>query len=183
MERGELTLRKARQHVLRAVSPQRRTAELDPVERHLASRSARPAMSLLGRASTGRSSPHATRSPVTVVVVVAVDVARVIGCSDDHRETSASLTHLRSVPRHQANLPSSARCGPADAHDVTVATYKTLGLTIRRSSPIVRSSLTTRGRTGFDVDVDVRAARRGAHGHVKMGKPATANDNAVALAA
>jgi hypothetical protein len=40
------------------------------------------------------------------------------------------------------------------------------------------------GRTGFDVDDNVRAARRGAHGHVKMGNPATANDNdAVALAA
>jgi hypothetical protein len=36
---------------------------------------------------------------------------------------------------------------------------------------------------GFDGDHDVRIARRGAHGHVKMGKPATANDNAVALAA
>jgi hypothetical protein len=37
---------------------------------------------------------------------------------------------------------------------------------------------------GFDEDVDARIARRGAHGHVKMGKPATANDNnAVALAA
>jgi hypothetical protein len=37
--------------------------------------------------------------------------------------------------------------------------------------------------SGFDEDVDARIARRGAHGHVKMGKTATANDNAVALAA
>jgi hypothetical protein len=35
------------------------------------------------------------------------------------------------------------------------------------------------GRTGFDGDVEARTARRGAHGHVKMGKPATANDNAL----
>ena len=34
-----------------------------------------------------------------------------------------------------------------------------------------------------DGDGDVRVARRGAPGHVKRGKPATANDNAVALAA
>ena len=45
-------------------------------------------------------------------------------------------------------------------------------------------SLKTWGRTGFDGDVDVRIARRGAQGHVKMGNHATANDNgAVAFAA
>jgi hypothetical protein len=36
------------------------------------------------------------------------------------------------------------------------------------------------GRNGFDGDDEVRIARRGAHGHVKMGKTATANDNTVA---
>ena len=50
------------------------------------------------------------------------------------------------------------------------------------AAPHCTGSLTW-GRTGFDEDVDARIARRGAHGHVKMGKPATANDNAVALAA
>ncbi len=43
--------------------------------------------------------------------------------------------------------------------------------------------MTIWGRNGFDGDDEIRAACRGAHGHVKMGTIATANDNAVALAA
>jgi hypothetical protein len=39
------------------------------------------------------------------------------------------------------------------------------------------------GTIGFDEDDDARTACRGARGHVKTGNPATANDNAVALAA
>lgn len=39
------------------------------------------------------------------------------------------------------------------------------------------------GRTGFDGVSEFEVACRGARGHVKTGKQATANDNAVALAA
>lgn len=50
-------------------------------------------------------------------------------------------------------------------------------LTHRGGAFIVQRSLKTWGRTGFDEDVDVRIARRGAQGHVKMGNKAKANDN------
>lgn len=56
-------------------------------------------------------------------------------------------------------------------------------LTSRPRRPIVIWFSDNWGRNGFDGDDDVRVARRGAPGHVKRGNHATANDNAVALAA
>jgi hypothetical protein len=138
--------------------------------------------------SAGSSSCHS--------LSVAVAVAAAVAASPPRRPTSV----------HSVRLPADFR-PPRSAADGRWAADRTARHAGRRTphrraaSPCVASSpalwcvtcdgrlpslaafFDNWGRNGFDGDDDVRAACRGAHGHVKMGNPATANDNAVALAA
>src|SRR5690349_2848886 len=88
--------------------------------------------------------------------------------------------HRNPAPRHRF---------PTHSHPTRPLRRRSVTLTPPTPGPILaarphQAGSLTRGRNGFDGDVDVRAARRGARGHVKTGNPATANDNnAVALAA
>ena len=95
----------------------------------------------------------------------------------------ATPTSVRET-KNQLHPASEASPTPAPGHlDPSSARGHSPASPASPTGPTRRSSL-TRGRIGFDGDDEAEAASRGAHGHVKMGTNATANDNnAVALAA